>query len=152
MVVYFECITKTSTPREEMFDRARNIDTHRASMAKSREEAIAGTTTGLITLGEEVTWRAWHFGVPLRMTNRITAMQAPEYFIDEQVRGPFKTFRNVHEFTADHTGCTMIDRIEFQAPFGLLGQLAEKLVLTKYLRKLIEERNRHLALVIAADT
>lgn len=151
MVVYFECITKTSTPREEMFDRARNIDTHRASMANSREEAIAGTTTGLITLGEEVTWRAWHFGVPLRMTSRITAMQAPEYFIDEQVRGPFKTFRHVHEFSEDQTGTTMIDRIEFQAPFGLLGQLAEKLVLANYLRGLIEQRNKHLAGELKAD-
>lgn len=128
-----------------MFDRARNIDTHRASMANSREEAIAGRMTGLITLGEEVTWRAWHFGVPLRMASRITAMQAPEYFIDEQVRGPFKTFRHVHEFSEDQTGTTMIDRIEFQAPFGFLGQLAEKLVLANYLRRLIEQRNKHLA-------
>lgn len=151
MVVYFECITKTSTPREVMFDRARNIDTHRASMAKSREEAIAGRTTGLITLGEEVTWRAWHFGVSLRMTSRITAMQAPEYFIDEQVRGPFKTFRLVHEFSEDQTGTSMIDRIEFQAPFGLLGQLAEKLVLAHYLRRLIEQRNKHLAGELRAD-
>lgn len=38
----------------------------------------------------------------------------------------------------------MVDRIEFAAPFGLLGRLLEKLVLTRYLRKLIEQRNRHL--------
>lgn len=145
MAVYFECTTRTSTPKSELFDRARNIETHKDSMAKSREEAVGGRTSGLITLGEEVTWRAWHFGVPLKMTSRITEMQPPDYFVDEQVKGPFRRFRHIHEFSQDSTGTTMVDRIEFVAPFGPLGRLVEKLVLARYLRNLIETRNRHLA-------
>ena len=39
----------------------------------------------------------------------------------------------------------MVDRIEFPAPFGPVGRLVEKQVLARYLRKLIETRNRHLA-------
>lgn len=39
----------------------------------------------------------------------------------------------------------MVDRIEFSAPFGLLGRLVEKLVLARYLQNLIETRNQHLA-------
>lgn len=131
-------------PKSDLFDCARNIDTHKASMAKSREEAVGGRTSGLITLGEEVTWRAWHFGVPLQMTSRITEMQSPDYFVDEQVKGPFLRFRHIHDFSQDSTGTTMVDRINFVAPFGLLGRLAEKLVLARYLRNLIETRNRHL--------
>lgn len=99
---------------------------------------------GLIFLGEEVTWRAWHFGVPLRMTSRITQMVAPDYFVDEQVKGPFRHFRHVHEFSHDSSGTTMVDRIEFTAPFGTLGRLVEKLVLARYLQNLIVTRNRHL--------
>lgn len=144
MTVSFECTTRTSMPRAELFDRARSIDAHKDSMARSREEAVAGVTTGLIRLGEEVTWRAWHFGVPLRMTSRITAMEAPGYFVDEQAKGPFRRFRHVHEFTEDPAGTVMVDRIEFEAPFGPLGRLMEKLVLARYLRKLIESRNRFL--------
>lgn len=145
MAVYFECTTHTSMPRPELFDLARSVDAHKESMAASREEAIAGVTSGLISLGNEVTWRAWHFGLPLRMTSRITELQAPEYFVDEQVRGPFRRFRHVHEFREDPAGTTMVDRIEFEAPFGLLGRLIERLVLARYLQKLIEARNRHLA-------
>jgi ligand-binding SRPBCC domain-containing protein len=114
-------------------------------MAQSREEAVSGVTSGLISLGEEVTWRAWHFGVPLRMTSRITEMQSPDYFVDEQVRGPFRRFRHVHEFHQGTLGTTMVDRIEFEAPFGPIGRLVEKLVLARYLQKLIETRNQHLA-------
>jgi ligand-binding SRPBCC domain-containing protein len=144
MGVYFECTTRTSMPKSELFDRARSIDAHKDSMARSREEAVAGVTSGVISLGEEVTWRAWHFGVPLRMTSRITEMESPDYFVDEQVKGPFRRFRHVHEFRQDPAGTTMVDRIEFAAPFGPLGRLIEKLVLARYIRKLIESRNRHL--------
>jgi ligand-binding SRPBCC domain-containing protein len=145
MAVYFECTTRTSTPKSELFDLARSIDAHKDSMARSREDAIDGVRTGLISLGEEVTWRAWHFGVPVRMTSRITQMEAPDFFVDEQVKGPFRRFRHVHEFSEDSEGTTMVDRIEFAAPFGPLGRVAEKLVLARYLQALIEARNRHLA-------
>lgn len=144
MAASFECITRTNMPREELFDLARSIDAHKDSMARSREEAVAGVTSGLISLGQEVTWRAWHFGVPLRMTSRITEMEAPVFFVDEQVKGPFRRFRHVHEFSEDSDGTVMVDRIEFEAPFGPMGRLVEKLVLTRYLHKLIEQRNRHL--------
>lgn len=145
MAVNFECITRTSTPKSELFDLARSVDVHKDSMVGSREEAVAGVTSGLISLGEEVTWRAWHFGIPLQMTSRITEMHAPDYFVDEQVKGPFRRFRHVHEFSEDSRCTTMVDRIEFTAPFGPLGRLAEKLILARYLQQLIETRNRHLA-------
>jgi len=145
MAVFFECTTPTNREQSELFDLARSIDVHKSSMAKSREEAVAGVRTGLISLNEEVTWRARHFGIPLQMTSRITAMQSPDYFVDEQVKGPFRRFRHVHEFRQDSEGTTMVDRIEFAAPLGIVGRLMEKLVLARYLQKLIETRNRHLA-------
>ncbi len=131
-------------PVRELFDLSRSIDAHTVSMASSRERAVAGTTSGMISCGEEVTWRAWHFGVPIRMTSRITAMEAPDYFVDEQVRGPFRRFRHVHEFVRDGEETLMVDRVEFSAPFGVLGRMVERLFLGRYLQRLIETRNRYL--------
>lgn len=145
MAVYFECTTQARVSQLELFDRSRSIDAHTDSMARSRERAIAGTTMGLISLGEQVTWRAWHFGLPIRMTSRIVEMEAPNYFVDEQVKGPFRRFRHVHEFSHDNGVTTMVDRIQFAAPMGPLGVFVEKLVLGRYLKKLIETRNRFLA-------
>lgn len=54
MTVSFECITRTTLPKGELFDRARSIDAHKDSMARSREQAVAGVRTGLISLGEDV--------------------------------------------------------------------------------------------------
>jgi ligand-binding SRPBCC domain-containing protein len=145
MTVSFVCRTESRLPREQLFDLARSIDAHIYSQADAAERAVAGVTSGLIGVGQEVTWRARHFGLPLRMTSRITAMDFPERFVDEQVRGPFKAFRHVHEFEATGHGSLMTDRVEFTAPFGPLGRLVERLVLRRYLERLIAERGLYLA-------
>lgn len=144
MAASFECVTRSTMSRGELFDISLSIDAHKESMAHSKETAIAGVTSGLIGLGEEVTWRAWHFGIPLRMTTRITHLEEPSSFVDEQVKGPFRYFRHVHDFREDPAGTTMTDRIEFAAPFGPVGRVVEKLILTRYLKKLIESRNEFL--------
>lgn len=78
-------------------------------------------------------------------TSRITALEFPTSFTDEQVSGPFKAFRHVHEFQSLATGSIMTDRVEFTAPFGFLGRLAENLFLRRYLMRLISNRGRFLA-------
>jgi ligand-binding SRPBCC domain-containing protein len=144
VVVEFECRTRLPTDVETAFYRSLSIDAHTASMARSRERAVGGVTSGIIGLGQEVTWRAWHFGVPIRMTSRITELNRPDFFSDEQVRGPFRSFRHEHRFeTGDDDGTLMIDRVRFAAPFGPLGRAAE-LVVGPYLRRLIERRNAYL--------
>ena len=145
MPVSFECTTESVLHPARLFDLARDVSAHTESMSRSRESAIGGVRSGLIGLGEDVTWRAWHFGLPLRMTSRITAMNPSSSFTDEQIRGPFRYFRHDHEFTPRGTGTLMIDRVAFAAPLGILGRAAESLLLADYLRKIIEQRNVYLA-------
>ena len=140
MTVSFVCRTESVLPAEQLFDRARSIDAHVETMAASGERAVAGVTAGLIGAGEEVTWRGRHFGVPLTMTSRVTRFDYPASFVDEQVRGPFKAFRHVHEFAATEAGSVMTDRIEFTAPFGPVGWLVERVILRRYLARLIAGR------------
>ncbi|MDF2989877.1 MAG: cyclase [Microbacterium sp.] len=147
-MVEFELRTVVPAPRERAFARSLDIDLHVASMARSRERAVGGVTSGSIGLDEDVTWRAWHFGVPFRMTSRITELDAPHRFVDEQIRGPFASFRHEHRFEEAAAGTLMIDRVRFVAPLGVLGRVAE-LVLKPYLRRLIADRNAHLARELA---
>ena len=145
MTVRFECTTSTTMTVEELFDLSLSIDAHVGSMSESQERAIAGVTTGMIGLGETVTWRARHFGIPFSMTSRITEMTRPKSFVDEQIRGPFSRFRHQHSFVPATGGSTMRDVVEFTAPFGVLGRIVERLVLARYLERLIEKRNAFLA-------
>ena len=52
-----ELVTSIKAPAERCFDLARSIDLHMASTSGTGEQAIAGITSGLIGLGQEVTWR-----------------------------------------------------------------------------------------------
>jgi len=133
-------------PPAEAFDLSLSVEAHLASMADSRERAIGrGAASDLLAFGDEITWRAWHFGVPWRLTSRITAFNRPHRFIDEQVRGPFHRFHHEHQFEPVGGGSRMTDIVELEAPAWWLGRLAERLVLASYIRTLIEERNRYLA-------
>jgi len=67
-------LTIIRAPIERCFDLARSIDLHVESMKHTGEKAVAGVTSGLIGLGQEVTWEARHFTVRQRLTSRITAL------------------------------------------------------------------------------
>lgn len=135
-------VTQSAASPERLFDVSLSIDEHLGSMAGSGERAVAGVTSGLIGLGETVTWRARHFGVWFTMTSRIEELERPRAFVDQQLKGPFKLFRHEHLFEPLGTGTLMTDTITLASPVG--GVLVERLVLVPYLRRLILQRNRHL--------
>jgi hypothetical protein len=72
MVSRFTVVTRARVPVERLFDQSLSIDAHIESMARSGERAIAGVTSGLIGLGETVTWSARQFGWRFRMTSETT--------------------------------------------------------------------------------
>ncbi|MEO8116941.1 MAG: SRPBCC family protein [Bacteroidota bacterium] len=124
------------------FDLSRSIDLHKISTAKTNEIAIAGKTSGLIGLSETVTWQATHFGIRQKLTSKITAYERPNFFIDEMVKGAFKSFRHQHIFEDINGKVIMKDIFEFHSPLGIIGQLFNKLILTNYLKELLLERNK----------
>lgn len=131
-----------AAPPERCFDLSRSVDLHQHSLGSSGERAVAGVTTGLIGLGESVTWEATHFGVRQRLTSRITQFDRPRHFRDSMVTGAFRRFDHDHWFDSDAGGGTVVrDVFDFTAPLGPLGRMAEALFLTRYMRRLLEERN-----------
>jgi ligand-binding SRPBCC domain-containing protein len=133
--------TFIAAPVERVFDLCRSIDLHKKSMAHTNEQAVAGTTAGLIQLQETVTWKARHLFKTRVMRVRITEMSKPFSFTDEMVNGDFKSMRHEHHFKQIENGTLMIDLLNFSAPYGTVGSLASKMYLTGYLKKLLEHRN-----------
>jgi ligand-binding SRPBCC domain-containing protein len=131
-------------PIERVFDLSRNIDLHKKSMTESAEEAVAGTTNGLIQQGETVTWKAKHLGKTRFHKSRITVMQSPVHFIDEMVEGDFKSFEHSHHFMKIENGTIMIDLLRYEVPYGLLGRLVDRFYLFRYLTKMMENRNLYI--------
>jgi ligand-binding SRPBCC domain-containing protein len=136
--------TLIRAPITRCFDLARSIEVHLAGNVHWGEAAIAegGLTSGLVDLGQRVTWRAKHFAIWHRLTSEITAMDRPVYFEDTMIEGPFHSMRHDHAFRTLSPDVTeMEDVFQFAAPLPVLGRLAEILVLRRYMRTLLRERN-----------
>lgn len=147
-----ELSTHIHAPIEKIFDLSRSIDLHMRSTSKTGEQAVAGRTSGLIGLGETVTWRAKHFGIRQKLTTQITEFKYPTFFVDEMVSGAFKSFRHEHRFSVDGEGTLMQDVFVFESPLGILGSFANWLFLKRYMTGFLLERNRVIKAEAEAET
>jgi ligand-binding SRPBCC domain-containing protein len=146
-----ELATSIAAPIERVFDLARSIDLHTESTARTGERAIAGTTSGLIGLGQQVTWRARHFGIWQSLTVRITEFEPPTHFADVMLRGAFCRMEHHHYFERSSEGTVMRDLFSYESPLGILGRIAEFLFLDRYMRSLLVERNRVIKAAAESD-
>ncbi|MFI5133515.1 MAG: cell division protein [Chitinophagales bacterium] len=125
-----------------VFDLSRHIDLHKRSMAKYKEEAVAGIRFGLIEKGDTVTWKARHLFKNRMLRSKITEMKRPDHFTDEQLMGDFKTMKHEHHFKPCDNGTIMIDLFYFESPYGRLGRWFNTFYLTGYIKRLLEQRNK----------
>jgi ligand-binding SRPBCC domain-containing protein len=141
-----ELSLRVRAPRERVFDLARSVDAHVASTPGTDERPVdvdGGKTSGLMTLGDQVTWRARHLGVVQHLTSKIVQYDRPAHFRDSMVRGAFAGFDHDHYFDDDGAGGTLVrDVFVFRSPLGPLGRLADRVFLDRYMRRLLEERGR----------
>lgn len=134
-------VTDIGAAPDVCFDLSRSIDLHVESMITSRERAVAGVTSGLISAGEHVTWEARHFGIRWRVTSHITEFDPPRYFVDEMSEGgPFAHFRHEHLFELHHGGTRMTDVLHFRTRSGPLAPVAD-IAMGAYLKHLMKLRN-----------
>lgn len=137
--------TVIAAPREAVFAVALDPGMHLRSMARYRETMIEAPAGGVFTEGSTVTWRARHFGIPFRLRTIVYDVDPPRGFRDRQLSGPFGAFEHEHVFEEHPQGTLARDTIVFHSPFGPIGRLVDRLILREYMRRLIEERNAHLA-------
>ncbi|WP_199141193.1 SRPBCC family protein [Pedobacter sp. ASV12] len=134
--------TSINAPLQVVFDCARSVDIHQLSTAKTNEKAVAGRTGGLCELGDEVTWRAKHFGIYQTLSSKITQFNAPFHFQDCMLKGAFTYMKHDHFFEEKDGICVMKDVFCYGVPYGVLGKIFNNLVLKKYMIDLLETRNR----------
>lgn len=147
-----ELSTLIAAPIERVFDLARSIDLHSSSMSNTGERAVGGVTTGLIGLGEEVTWRARHLGIRQTLTSRIIACERPVHFADAMLRGAFHTMEHHHYFeAAGESGTVMRDVFTFASPLGILGRIMDAVFLKNYMRRFLVQRNDMLKATAESD-
>jgi ligand-binding SRPBCC domain-containing protein len=137
-------------PIEICFDLARDVEVHMASTADTGERAVAGVTSGMMELNDEVTWEARHLCIRRRLTSKITALERPRMFVDEMQRGAFNRLRHLHLFEPRKNGTLMKDEMAYASPLGLLGRFIDALFLEDYMRRFLIKHNEYLKRVAEA--
>lgn len=143
-----ELSTFINAPVQRVFDLSRSIDLHKISTKGTNEKAINGTTHGLISLNETVTWQAYHLFKTRIFTSVISKMTRPSYFCDEMTKGDFVSFKHHHYFVKKNSsedamceGTVMTDIVLFNSPLNIIGVIFNKVYLTRYLKNLLIKRN-----------
>jgi len=144
-------VTVVDAPPAAVFDAARDIDLHVRSLARTREHPVGGVTSGLISGGESVTWRARYFGRWWTLRSRIDAFEPPHRFRDVVVSGPFAHYEHDHLFEARENGTAMMDVVDYAAPFGPLGRFAESLFLDRTVFAILSARAAAIRAAVERD-
>jgi len=138
---FIHLTTFIAAPQERVFDLSRSVALHKSSMKDHDEKIVDGTMSGLMNLNDTVTWTAKHLFKQRRLKIRITKLNRPEYFIDEQEAGDFKLMKHEHYFKPIENGTIMIDQFHFETR-GFMGSLVNKFYLEKYMTQLLKLRNK----------
>jgi ligand-binding SRPBCC domain-containing protein len=138
---FIHLTTFIAAPIERVFNLSRSINFHVATMKKFNEKPVAGRIEGLVELNDSVSWKAKHLGKERFLKSKITALNFPHSFIDEMEEGDFSKLKHEHFFKSIENGTIMIDQFYYETPYGTLGRFFAKIFLTRYLQKLLEDRN-----------
>ena len=146
-VSLIELATFIAAPPERCFDLSLSVDVHLISTPRTGERVVAGPRSGLLGLGDVITWEARHFGVRRRLTVKITAVDRPHSFRDEQVTGPFRRMRHDHRFEPREGGTLMRDEFDVA-----LIPVFDRLILRPHLRRFLEKRNEAIRRAAESDS
>jgi ligand-binding SRPBCC domain-containing protein len=137
--------TFIAAPIERVFDLARDVEAHNRSASFSGERCVEpGRTSGLLELGDLVTFEGVHFGLRQRVTAKIIEVDRPRRFVDELVRSAFKRLRHEHDFEERDAGTLMRDTLEWTSPFGILGRIADALFVRRHMEWFVTTKQRAL--------
>jgi hypothetical protein len=134
--------THIRASQQRCFDLARDVSVHCSTVAFTQERALPpGVTHGPLNLGDLVIFEARHLGVRQQLHARIVRFEPPHLFADQMIRGAFESLYHLHEFLPDGDGTLMRDTVTWRSPLGLLGRLADVLVLRRHLSRFLARKN-----------
>jgi ligand-binding SRPBCC domain-containing protein len=81
-------------------------------------------------------------GIPTNWVTEITHVRDKSYFVDEQRVGPYKLWHHQHIILPKNDGILMKDIVSYQPPFGVLGRIANTLVIRNKLNEIFDYRTK----------
>jgi ligand-binding SRPBCC domain-containing protein len=90
--------------------------------------------------GALIDYRLHYRGVPLGWTSQIEVWEPGRQFVDRQLRGPYGLWHHRHTFSETAGGTLIEDEVHYAAPFGVVGEIAQPLLIERDLRRIFDYR------------
>jgi len=74
----------------------------------------------------------------------IMNVEPKKHFTDDQKKGPFAIWRHKHFFSEAGNGVVMTDEISYAVPFGVLGRIANWMVVAKQVDNIFNYRTERI--------
>ncbi|MBT8384408.1 MAG: SRPBCC family protein [Bacteroidia bacterium] len=81
-------------------------------------------------------------GIKTNWVTEITQIRNKEYFIDEQRVGPYALWHHQHIIEPIKNGVLMTDIVSYQPPLGILGAIANSLIIRNKLNEIFDYRTK----------
>jgi len=105
---------------------------------------VLGATTSELREGTCIDYRLSLHGIRLRWRSRIEIWEPNCRFVDVQMCGPYKLWQHTHEFEPYNGGTLIHDRVRYELPLGVLGDLVAGARVAHDLRAIFEFRRKRI--------
>ena len=83
-------------------------------------------------------------GIKMNWMTEITHVKDNDYFVDEQRFGPYALWHHQHHFKEVKGGVLMTDVLNYAIPYGIIGRLANKILVEKQIMKIFNYRTKEI--------
>ena len=83
-------------------------------------------------------------GIKTKWVSEITHIEEKEYFVDEQMYGPYALWHHKHFIKEIEGGVLLEDIIDYKVPLGILGQIVHPFLVQPKLEEIFKYRQEKL--------
>lgn len=139
LLTQYQVVSKKKESIFDFFSSEKNLEKLTPPFLKFK---VLRKSTNELGAGTIIDYKLKIKGIPVKWKTLIEKFEINDYFIDNQIKGPYKKWHHTHEFHSIEQGTLMIDRVVYKVPFGILGRICLTALIKKDINSIFKFRRR----------
>lgn len=113
---------------------------------------VLSKTTPQIQAQTQIDYKLNIHSIPVKWRTLISEWQKDQYFIDEQLKGPYSLWKHRHNFSPLGKGCLVEDFVIYRMPLGFLGRVFARPLVQRDVRNIFDFRTKKMLSIFHKKT